>query len=257
MAKRTAEDPLEQLTPREQEVLALLRFGLTDAAIAERLSISQVGASYHVSEIIGKRGVRNRHEAAAWPDPPPWWTKALAPFVVLWRKTAALPNYMALAAIGATAIVVIGGVVLMAALLVRANASTDHLMASAVLRTKPPQFATPVAVAGRSTAAPTSTSTIEPNDGNEPLPNPPTATVASTPELGPGARLIDGCVVSVDAVEIFPPEAAARGQRVFDDEDNRWYLRANGTCVHLFKNPDMPAPDFAPDTIDTGTPIGF
>ena len=60
----------ELLTPREQEVLSLIRQGLTNAQIAERLGISESGARYHVSEILSKLGVSTRAEAAAWqPEP--------------------------------------------------------------------------------------------------------------------------------------------------------------------------------------------
>jgi DNA-binding CsgD family transcriptional regulator len=54
------------LTPREQEVLDLLRRGLTNQQIADRLGISLPGARYHVSEILSKLGVSSRQEAAAW-----------------------------------------------------------------------------------------------------------------------------------------------------------------------------------------------
>jgi DNA-binding CsgD family transcriptional regulator len=54
------------LTPREQEVLALIREGLTNEQIAGRLGISESGARYHVSEILSKLGVESRTEAAAW-----------------------------------------------------------------------------------------------------------------------------------------------------------------------------------------------
>ena len=53
------------LTPREQEVLGLIRQGLTNEQIAERLGISFAGARYHVAEILSKLGVSNRGEAAA------------------------------------------------------------------------------------------------------------------------------------------------------------------------------------------------
>jgi DNA-binding CsgD family transcriptional regulator len=55
-----------ELTPREREVLALLREGLTNAEIAERLVISQKTAGHHVSRIFRKLGLRNRAEAAAY-----------------------------------------------------------------------------------------------------------------------------------------------------------------------------------------------
>jgi DNA-binding CsgD family transcriptional regulator len=54
------------LTPREQEVLQLLREGLTNQQIADRLGITLYGARYHVSEILSKLGVASREEAAVW-----------------------------------------------------------------------------------------------------------------------------------------------------------------------------------------------
>jgi DNA-binding CsgD family transcriptional regulator len=54
------------LTTRELEVLDLLRQGLSNREIAERLGISLAGAKFHVSEIIGKLGVTSREEAATW-----------------------------------------------------------------------------------------------------------------------------------------------------------------------------------------------
>jgi DNA-binding CsgD family transcriptional regulator len=57
--------PLDSLTPREREVLDLLRRGLTNEEIAGRLNISLDGAKYHVSQILSKLGVATREEAAA------------------------------------------------------------------------------------------------------------------------------------------------------------------------------------------------
>src|SRR3989304_3514377 len=54
------------LTPREWEVLSLIRDGLSNREIADRLVISLAGAKFHVSEIISKLGVESREEAAAW-----------------------------------------------------------------------------------------------------------------------------------------------------------------------------------------------
>jgi DNA-binding CsgD family transcriptional regulator len=103
-------DALDSLTPREHEVLALLRNGLTDGEIAAQLDISTSTARHHVARIIGKLGVRNRYEAAFWPERPPWWVgaPAIAPFAWLWRKAgAALPvKASTLAAAGLTAFLV-------------------------------------------------------------------------------------------------------------------------------------------------------
>lgn len=54
------------LTPREWEVLELLRQDLSNSEIAERLDITERGVKFHVSEIISKLGVSSRHEAAEW-----------------------------------------------------------------------------------------------------------------------------------------------------------------------------------------------
>ena len=60
------------LTPREWEVLTLVREGLTNPQIAERMGITLDAAKYHVSEILSKLHLGSREEAAAWqPDPPP------------------------------------------------------------------------------------------------------------------------------------------------------------------------------------------
>jgi len=53
------------LTERQLEVLALIVEGLSNAQIAERLTISLPTARFHVSTILSKLGATNRAEAAA------------------------------------------------------------------------------------------------------------------------------------------------------------------------------------------------
>jgi DNA-binding NarL/FixJ family response regulator len=62
---RTTSRSIDVLTGREQQVLALLAQGFTNAEIAERLVISVKTVGHHVSSILLKLGLRSRTEAAA------------------------------------------------------------------------------------------------------------------------------------------------------------------------------------------------
>lgn len=59
----------EILTPSEQRVLELIREGKTNSEIAYALSISIPGVKWHVSNMLGKLGVADRHQLAAWRGP--------------------------------------------------------------------------------------------------------------------------------------------------------------------------------------------
>ena len=62
----TADDTADRLglTRREREVLALLIGGRSNREIGEELFMAESTAGVHVSNILGKLGVRRRHEAA-------------------------------------------------------------------------------------------------------------------------------------------------------------------------------------------------
>lgn len=63
---RTKTRSLELLTEREKEVFALLRQGLSNREIANRLVISPKTAEHHVGQILSKLGLHTRAEVAAY-----------------------------------------------------------------------------------------------------------------------------------------------------------------------------------------------
>jgi DNA-binding NarL/FixJ family response regulator len=54
LARRRVRDPLDELSDREREVLALMAEGLTDRGIAERLWLSTATVETHVRHILRK-----------------------------------------------------------------------------------------------------------------------------------------------------------------------------------------------------------
>jgi DNA-binding NarL/FixJ family response regulator len=57
VGKRREDDPLEELTPREREVLELMAQGLSNRGICEKLVVSPKTVETHVSSIFGKLGL--------------------------------------------------------------------------------------------------------------------------------------------------------------------------------------------------------
>lgn len=107
------------LTPREWEVLALVRDGLTNAEIAERLGITLAGARYHVSEILSKLGVATREEAAA-------WEPRAAP-----SRRWSLATPLAKVALGATAVAMLAGMGVLAWGVLREGGTGEELSVAA------------------------------------------------------------------------------------------------------------------------------
>jgi DNA-binding NarL/FixJ family response regulator len=57
VGRRRGEDPLEQLTPREREVLELMAEGRSNQAIAEKLFVTPRAVEKHVTSIFTKLGL--------------------------------------------------------------------------------------------------------------------------------------------------------------------------------------------------------
>jgi DNA-binding CsgD family transcriptional regulator len=92
MSRRGRPPHPDILTPRQWEVLDLLRQDYSDQQIADDLNLTLSGAKYHVSEILTKLNLPSREEAAAWQAPLP------AERPSLWRKAFALSLALKVAA---------------------------------------------------------------------------------------------------------------------------------------------------------------
>ncbi len=136
-------------------MLDLLREDLSNEQIAERLGVTLRTARYHVSEILGKLGLRSRKEAARWqPEQRPWWATALAPVAFLSRVSgAAVPVNASAVAMAATVGIValaVGGLAVMGVLLMGGGAAGDS--STMVMEA---QTAQPVDAGGETQTAPT------------------------------------------------------------------------------------------------------
>ncbi|MGB2694770.1 MAG: helix-turn-helix transcriptional regulator [Dehalococcoidia bacterium] len=132
------------LTPREWEVVSLLREGRSNEEIAGQLGISLAGAKYHVSEILSKLGVSSREDAAKWRPAgsrrPPW-AHVLAPvgWMVLQAKA---PKLAAAASLAIVAVVAVGTGTLVWGLLRTSSAdslNTQNIAQHASVATIPPR----------------------------------------------------------------------------------------------------------------------
>jgi non-specific serine/threonine protein kinase len=64
--QQTVRPHLEELTPREREVVLLIAQGKSNRAIAQALVISEKTAERHVANILSKLGFHSRTQIAAW-----------------------------------------------------------------------------------------------------------------------------------------------------------------------------------------------
>lgn len=65
-ALRAPKSAVDELTPRERDVVILIAEGGTNRQIASRLGVTERTARTHVSNILGKLGLASRTQAAMW-----------------------------------------------------------------------------------------------------------------------------------------------------------------------------------------------
>jgi DNA-binding NarL/FixJ family response regulator len=63
LGRRRRDDPLDELTPREREVLALMAEGRSNSSVADGLVVSERAVEKHVTSIFGKLGLPASAEA--------------------------------------------------------------------------------------------------------------------------------------------------------------------------------------------------
>ena len=64
LSRKSSEDPLDDLTDREREILENLAIGLSNREIGEKLFLSEKTIKHYMTNILQKLQVRNRVEAA-------------------------------------------------------------------------------------------------------------------------------------------------------------------------------------------------
>jgi DNA-binding NarL/FixJ family response regulator len=68
LSARAEAPPSVELTPREAEVLGLVRQGLANKQIARRLGISERTVKAHLTNVFQRIGVADRTQAALWAE---------------------------------------------------------------------------------------------------------------------------------------------------------------------------------------------
>ncbi len=194
------------LTPAEERVLDQLRLGKTNAEIAVVLGVSPDAVKYHVSNMLSKLGLSDRHELASWvPEREParrWWAVAVVLAIVRGRPL----RWAAGTALLAVAVVLAGLVVLR----VRGEEPPEPIVAaSSTLSVSSTPSAPPAVAADRPTPSPT----------------PPPAVVATPtpqPPVDPNAEIAFVGVedASTGAGNLYAARPDGSGQRRITDGDH-------------------------------------
>lgn len=176
------------LTPAEQRVLEELRRGGTNAEIAARLGVTLDAVKFHISNMLGKLGLENRRQLAAWRPEPRRRLFGLLALPAALDPVGRVLVWAGVAAAGAVALGVVAVVLIVLSTLDGgeqqvALAPTVSAPATATSTATPPPTATP-------TPMPTATPTPRPAPTwqiSSPTPAAtPTATAPPTSTRPPG-----------------------------------------------------------------------
>ena len=168
------------LTPAEWRVLEALREGGTNAEIGARLDISADAVKFHISNMLGKLELRDRHALAAWrPEERRRRLHALlaAPAAIAQIARPVVSVGIGAAAVGGAAVAVIATVALVVVALVVLPGDGPGPTTVASPAAPPAATSTPV-------TAPVTTSTPAPSPPPTPTPSPslaPTPAATATP----------------------------------------------------------------------------
>lgn len=65
-SRHSSDRDIQQLTPRERDILKLLAQGLSNKVIARKLTITESTVKVHVKHLLKKMKLKSRVEAAVW-----------------------------------------------------------------------------------------------------------------------------------------------------------------------------------------------
>ncbi len=180
------------LTPAEQRVLEELRRGGTNAEIAARLGVTLDAVKFHISNMLGKLGLENRRQLAAWRPEPRRRLFGLLALPAALDPVGRVLVWAGVAAAGAAAVAVAAVVLLVLAGLDDSEQQVAQVpTATAMATATAPPAATPAPTATATlsaTATPTPTATAAPTPAPAAAATPtptPSPTAAATPAPAP------------------------------------------------------------------------
>lgn len=192
----------DPLTPAEQRVLELVRAGLSNPEIADRLGITLGAVKFHVSNMLSKLHLDDRHGLAAWQPAPAGhivWRRlerAMATAILFFPRRASHTVVL-----GAVGVAVAGGVVLIARQAPRGNPNPVPTASSA----SPPAVGTHAAITSTSDLSGSAIVTTPPGTasptGTDAETSSPASTLSGPRTLANGVVRFSGKMLRIAARE--------------------------------------------------------